>query len=172
MASPDQLKAIAAWKLVLNDESSLLENPGRHHKVLVQEAHALMRAQVIDRDDLSDMLELADGALEYAIELELNSPQQTLLINHPSYRGLADVILSSSEGDVHAPGLKISLEHTSPCTRLLGLPDDCPSHAVGHAVTVRLPDGKVMDGSVTWSGRHSLVFSVCDEFGMPRCRSS
>ncbi|WP_296187981.1 hypothetical protein [Pseudomonas sp. UBA1879] len=64
----EKAAAIEAWKVLLNDSVTLLANPGRHHKNLVQQANALFNAQVTDRDDLSDMLELADGALAYAIE--------------------------------------------------------------------------------------------------------
>ncbi|MHC8330222.1 hypothetical protein [Pseudomonas sp. LB1P83] len=60
--------AIAQWELLLRDEAALLENPGRHHKALLTQAHALHRNQVINRDDLSDLLEQADGALAYAVE--------------------------------------------------------------------------------------------------------
>ena len=65
--------AIAAWKVLLNDRVTLLETPGRHHKLLLQEANALYKGQLIDCDDLSDMLELADGALAYAIEEQCGS---------------------------------------------------------------------------------------------------
>ena len=60
--------AVARWIAMLKDEVSLLEHPGAHHKSLLSEAHALHRAQVINRDDLSDLLEQADGALAYAVE--------------------------------------------------------------------------------------------------------
>ena len=64
----DKTNAIEQWELLLRDEAALLENPGRHHKTLLIEAHTLHRLQVIDRDDLSDLLEQADGALAYAVE--------------------------------------------------------------------------------------------------------
>lgn len=60
--------AIAQWEAMLRDDVALLENPGIHHKTLITQAHALYRDQVIDRDDLSDLLEQADGALAYAVE--------------------------------------------------------------------------------------------------------
>ncbi|RON41829.1 hypothetical protein BK664_04480 [Pseudomonas brassicacearum] len=60
--------AIAHWELLLQDETALLENPGRHHKALLTQAHALHRDQIINSDDLSDLLEQADGALAYAVE--------------------------------------------------------------------------------------------------------
>jgi hypothetical protein len=60
--------AIAHWELLLQDETALLENPGRHHKALLAQAHALHRDQIINSDDLSDLLEQADGALAYAVE--------------------------------------------------------------------------------------------------------
>ena len=63
-----QTSAIAQWHALLRDEPALLMNPGAHHKTLLTQAHALHRTQVIDRDDLSDFLEQADGALAYAVE--------------------------------------------------------------------------------------------------------
>ena len=60
--------AIAQWEVMLKDEAALLEHPGAHHKALLNQAHALHNAHVIDQDDLSDLLEQADGALAYAIE--------------------------------------------------------------------------------------------------------
>jgi len=70
----DRTNAIAQWELLLQDEAALLENPGRHHKTLLNEAHTLHRLQVINRDDLSDLLEQADGALAYAVEALIDCP--------------------------------------------------------------------------------------------------
>jgi predicted metal-dependent hydrolase len=61
-------RAIALWHELLRDEVALLKRPGAHHKALLSQAHALHRDQVINRDDLSDLLEQADGALAYAVE--------------------------------------------------------------------------------------------------------
>ncbi|KPC36239.1 Uncharacterized protein ABJ99_0428 [Pseudomonas syringae pv. cilantro] len=47
-----------------------MENPGSQHKALLVSAHALHRSHVINDEDLSDMLELADGALAYAVEVQ------------------------------------------------------------------------------------------------------
>ena len=66
--SVDQTNAIALWYALLRDEVALLKKPGAHHKALLAQAHALHRDQMIDRDDLSDLLEQADGALAYAVE--------------------------------------------------------------------------------------------------------
>jgi phenylalanine-4-hydroxylase len=66
--SKDQATAIALWHALLRDEPALLKHPGSHHKALLTQAYALHRDQVIDRDDLSDLLEQADGALAYAVE--------------------------------------------------------------------------------------------------------
>lgn len=66
--SAGQTKAIAVWHALLRDEVALLKQPGVHHKALLTQAHALHRAHVISRDDLSDLLEQADGALAYAVE--------------------------------------------------------------------------------------------------------
>ncbi|WP_256581135.1 MULTISPECIES: hypothetical protein [unclassified Pseudomonas] len=63
-----KLSAITHWQVMLRDDVALLAMPGAHHKALLRQAHALYRHQVIDADDLSDMLELADAALAYAVE--------------------------------------------------------------------------------------------------------
>lgn len=64
----DRTRAIALWHALLRDEVALLKHPGAHHKDLLSQVHALYRDQMIDRDDLSDFLEQADGALAYAVE--------------------------------------------------------------------------------------------------------
>jgi len=64
----DKTSAIALWETMLRDEAALLEHPGGHHKFLLDQAYALYRNHLIDRDDLSDLLEQADGALAYVIE--------------------------------------------------------------------------------------------------------
>lgn len=60
--------AIAQWRAMLGDDIALLAKPGAHHKALLKQAHALHQDQLIDSNDLSDLLELADGALAYAVE--------------------------------------------------------------------------------------------------------
>jgi hypothetical protein len=71
-SSGARARTIAQWKTLLRDEGALLEHPGVHHKTLLTQAHALHRAQLNDRDDLSDLLEQADGALAYAVEALLD----------------------------------------------------------------------------------------------------
>jgi len=66
-----QAWTVETWMTFLRDQSALLQHPGTHHKTLLLRAHELHRAQVIDRDDLCDLLELADSALAYAIETRL-----------------------------------------------------------------------------------------------------
>lgn len=66
--SVGQATAIELWHALLRDEAALLEHPGSHHKALLTQAYALHRNQVIGPDDLSDLLEQADGALAYAVE--------------------------------------------------------------------------------------------------------
>lgn len=66
--SADQKNAITLWYALLRDEVALLKKPGAHHKALLAQAHALYRDRVIGQDDLSDLLEQADGALAYAVE--------------------------------------------------------------------------------------------------------
>jgi hypothetical protein len=67
-ATASKNKAIALWDAMLRDEIALLKSPGIHHKAMLNQANALYLAQVIDRDELSDLLEQADGALAYAVE--------------------------------------------------------------------------------------------------------
>jgi 3-oxoacyl-[acyl-carrier-protein] synthase III len=54
------------------DKPALLAQPGAHHKALLIGANSLYRDKLIDRDDLCELLELADGALAYAIETQLD----------------------------------------------------------------------------------------------------
>lgn len=63
---------IAQWQVMLRDEVALLAMPGAHHKALLRQAHALYQWRVIDADCLSDFLELADSALAYAVESQLD----------------------------------------------------------------------------------------------------
>lgn len=63
-----KVTALVHWKALLQDEITLLSAPGAFHKVLLQQAYALHQNGVIDRDELSDLLEHADGALAYAVE--------------------------------------------------------------------------------------------------------
>lgn len=71
-ASPDKVDALTKWQVLLRDDVALLASPGSHHKTLLREAHALHQEGTIDRDDLSDLLEQADGALAYAVEALLD----------------------------------------------------------------------------------------------------
>lgn len=63
-----QSSAVAQWQAMLRDEVALLAMPGAHHKALLRQAYALHENHLIHADDLSDMLELADAALAFAIE--------------------------------------------------------------------------------------------------------
>jgi len=63
-----------SWLELLRDEAALLRHPGAHHKKLIDGAYALHRGQLIGSDDLADLLEQADGALEYAVEALLDEP--------------------------------------------------------------------------------------------------
>ncbi|AVE05164.1 hypothetical protein CYL20_11635 [Pseudomonas palleroniana] len=67
-----QLQGTEAWYSLLQDRAALLANPGAHHSVLITEARKLYSGNTIDRDELSDMLEQADGALSYAVEALLD----------------------------------------------------------------------------------------------------
>jgi hypothetical protein len=64
--------AIAQWQSLLRDDVALLAMPGAHHKALLTQAHALYRGHLINADDLSDLLEMADAALAYAVEALLD----------------------------------------------------------------------------------------------------
>lgn len=55
--SGERNSAIKEWELILRGEAALLENPGRHHKTLIIQAHTMHRLKLINRDDLSDLLE-------------------------------------------------------------------------------------------------------------------
>ncbi|WP_231670693.1 hypothetical protein [Pseudomonas quasicaspiana] len=74
METIERTAAIATWTVLLNDQVALLANPGAQHKSLLSTAYALHRSQVINRDDLSDLLEQADGALAYAFEALIDLP--------------------------------------------------------------------------------------------------
>lgn len=63
-----------SWFELLRDEAALMRHPGAHHKKLMDGAYALHRAQLIGPDDLADLLEQADCALEYAVEALLDEP--------------------------------------------------------------------------------------------------
>lgn len=64
-----------AWHSQLQDKAALMANPGGHHRLLIEQARVLYRGNVIDRDELSDLLEQADGALAYAVEALLDEPE-------------------------------------------------------------------------------------------------
>lgn len=70
---PEKVITLAQWQVLFRDEDALLAAPGAHHKTLLRLAHSLHESQIIDRDDLSDLLEQADGALAYAFEALLDS---------------------------------------------------------------------------------------------------
>ncbi|WDG79977.1 hypothetical protein PUP68_07650 [Pseudomonas chlororaphis] len=70
--TPDRIRAIASWQELLQDSAALLAQPGAQHKELVRPAHTLHQARLIDRYDLCDLLEQADGAQTYAIEAALD----------------------------------------------------------------------------------------------------
>lgn len=53
---------------MLWDEAALHARPGAHHEAMLNQAHVLRGSQVIDRDHLSDLLELADEGSAYAVE--------------------------------------------------------------------------------------------------------
>lgn len=70
--APAKIEALVQWQVLLKNEAALLAAPGAHHKALVKLAHSFHSDHSIDRDDLSDLLEQADGALAYAVEALLD----------------------------------------------------------------------------------------------------
>ena len=50
----------------------MLLQPGAHDKALLTQAYALHENKLIDSDDLRGLLELADGALAFAVESMLD----------------------------------------------------------------------------------------------------
>ncbi|WP_440778714.1 hypothetical protein [Pseudomonas syringae] len=66
--------SVDAWAALLDDSAAWLIPPGVHHKLLVQHAGALHSAQMVNQEEYGSMLELADGALAYAIEAQLDLP--------------------------------------------------------------------------------------------------
>lgn len=65
---PYQIQTVADWYATLRDRKALLSAPDLHFQRLKLQAYGLHQAQTIDRDDLCEMLELADSALAFAIE--------------------------------------------------------------------------------------------------------
>ena len=62
---PAQL-SVAEWYHLLQNTDALLQEPTKHHRELLHQAYALRDAHAVDRDTLTEMLELADEALVYA----------------------------------------------------------------------------------------------------------
>lgn len=65
------------WHLLLQDKQALYEAPTVHHRELLHQAYALRDAHQIDPNTLAEMLELADAALEHAVELLAEKMQCT-----------------------------------------------------------------------------------------------
>lgn len=65
-------KDLSHWQAMLADKTTLLAQPGAHHKALLSLALALHKDNLIDRGELCDLLELADGALAFAVESMLD----------------------------------------------------------------------------------------------------
>ncbi|NWC73841.1 hypothetical protein HX823_07070 [Pseudomonas sp. P7759] len=72
----DNVKAqsLGDWKALLANKEALLTQPGAHHAMLLKRAYGLHQVQLINRDELADLLDLADSALEYAFEELLHIP--------------------------------------------------------------------------------------------------
>lgn len=68
LAPAYRIQAVEDWYTTLRDRQALLSAPETHFRRLKLQAYGLHQAQTIDRDDLCEMLELADSALAYALE--------------------------------------------------------------------------------------------------------
>ncbi|CAM3893376.1 hypothetical protein CCOS865_02242 [Pseudomonas reidholzensis] len=55
------------WNDALNDQTPLIDDPDARVVVLRQLAYDMCRRGVVSYDDMSDMLELADAAREWAM---------------------------------------------------------------------------------------------------------
>lgn len=66
--STTPLTSAEDWHQLLQDKRALYEAPIAHHRELLHQAYALRDVQVIDQNTLAEMLELADAALEHALE--------------------------------------------------------------------------------------------------------
>ncbi|WLH06112.1 hypothetical protein [Pseudomonas lurida] len=73
--SAPQAQSKDAWYSHLQDRAALMANPGGHHRALIEHARVLYGADMINRDELSDLLEQADGALAYAVEALLDEQE-------------------------------------------------------------------------------------------------
>jgi hypothetical protein len=87
----------AVWMAVLYDQPPLLTAPGARHKLLIQEAHAMVSAGTVNRDLLCDMLEMADAALEWAFQ-ELIDWETDLPTHGCSERSKASWMADRSRG--------------------------------------------------------------------------
>ncbi|MBI6798117.1 hypothetical protein BW686_16835 [Pseudomonas syringae] len=74
VVSTEKKTEVDTWVALLEDSTALLACPGVHHKLLLQRACALYASKIVNAEEYSDMLELADGALAYAIEEQLYLP--------------------------------------------------------------------------------------------------
>lgn len=70
--APPHPNSPSQWRAMLMDQPALLAQPGAHHKALLVWANTLHRQKLINGDELGEMLELADGALAFAIEAMLD----------------------------------------------------------------------------------------------------
>ncbi|WP_177410593.1 hypothetical protein [Pseudomonas sp. SDI] len=66
--STTAITAAEDWHLLLQDKRALYESPIAHHRELLHQAYALRDVHAIGQNTLAEMLELADAALEHALE--------------------------------------------------------------------------------------------------------
>jgi hypothetical protein len=91
-------------------------------------------------------------------------------MGYMSYRGPADVVFTTGEGEVEMPGLLVLFEQTHTATFALMFADRSERLTCSH-VRIILPDGHLEYGPVTYSKYGVLVFNTGDEWGRPREQS-
>ena len=64
----DDLASAKGWHTMPQDKESLYRDPVAYHRELLHQAYTLRDAHIIDAGGLTEMLELADAALEHARE--------------------------------------------------------------------------------------------------------
>ena len=63
-----------AWLAELDDQFALITDPDGRAAVLGEMAHAAHRRREVNSDDLTEMLELAEAARYWALEIEEECP--------------------------------------------------------------------------------------------------
>ncbi|MFJ2455912.1 hypothetical protein ACIOWK_30045 [Pseudomonas protegens] len=67
-----QAPTIEQWQALYDDQAAMIKSPENYQFALIQLAKVLRVQGVIDADGLSDLLEQADAAYTWGIEVLLN----------------------------------------------------------------------------------------------------